>query len=180
MVTGSFYTWWVYKKLHFLFQALRHQKKQKWHNSEHFAHWCRHGKKVGTGQERNVCLYSFTLIYIRNSDWHNSDLQLTQQYLHPLNKHKEKVIHHLLITHYVTKMLHEFPCFLNRLNSNMYPHPLAALPWGKEPSAPTGKEVVLASRPVWMQWQRDVSPPLSVINSNFSSHPDCSLVTYTE
>ncbi|XP_021920055.1 uncharacterized protein LOC110830013 [Zootermopsis nevadensis] len=34
--------------------ALRHQKKQKWHNSEHFAHWCRHGKKVGNEQERNV------------------------------------------------------------------------------------------------------------------------------
>lgn len=34
--------------------ALRHQKKQKWHNSEHFAHWCRHGKKVGTTKERNV------------------------------------------------------------------------------------------------------------------------------
>jgi hypothetical protein len=34
--------------------ALSYQKQQKWHNSEHFAHWCRHGKKVGTVKERKT------------------------------------------------------------------------------------------------------------------------------
>ncbi|XP_069688144.1 uncharacterized protein l(1)G0469 [Periplaneta americana] len=34
--------------------ALRHQRKQKWHNSQHFAHWCRHGEMGGSKEERHI------------------------------------------------------------------------------------------------------------------------------
>jgi hypothetical protein len=50
----------------------------------------------------------------------------------------------------------------------------------KVPLVHTGKEVGLASMPVSMQWQMDISLLLSVKHSQFSIHPDCSLDNYTE